>query len=154
MPAIGITLRRIVAALAFGVTLAPSPGMALVTSCPYTPVPGSPERKAIMDSVRESVSKELGQRVIFVVSELNVCGNWAFLEAEPRQPDGRPVDWTIGAYADAVANDVCGGYVHALLIRKDGRWRVRTHVICATDVPYVTWPYEFGAPEAVFPRFD
>jgi len=154
MPTIGIALRGIVTALLFGMTLAVLPGAAAAKSCPYTPAAGSGERKAIMDALREPVMKALGQRVVFAVSQLKVCGNWAFLEAEPQQPNGRPVDWTIGAYADAVADDMCGGYVHALLINKGGRWQVREQVICATDVPYVTWAHDFGAPAALFPRFD
>ena len=55
-------------------------------------------------------------------------------------------------HADAVADDMCGGYVHALLVRQDGRWQVRRQVICATDVPWASWPEYFGAPAALFPR--
>jgi hypothetical protein len=154
VPTVGIALRRIITAVLFITTLAASPSVAVAKNCPYTPAADSAERNTIMDAVRKPVVKALGQRVVFVVAQLKVRGNWAFLEAEPQQPDGRPVDWTIGAYADAVANDMCGGYVHALLIKTDGRWRVREHVICATDVPYVTWGDEFGAPGVLFPRFD
>ncbi len=154
MPIIGIALRPVITALLLAMTFAALPGVAVAKSCPHTPAAGSGERKAIMDALREPVTKALGQRVVFVISQLKVCGNWAFLEAEPQQPNGRPVDWTIGAYADAVADDMCGGYVHALLINKGGRWQVREHVICATDVPYVTWAHDFGAPAALFPRFD
>jgi hypothetical protein len=135
----------------FGSLLTASPGIVLAKDC-HTPAAGSAERRAIMDAVREPVMKALGQPVVFVASQLNVCGNWAFLAAEPQRPDGGAVDWTIGAYADAVADDMCGGFVHALLIKKGGRWQVREHVICATDVPYVTWPEDFGAPNALFPQ--
>jgi len=146
------TLRRCQLALGILVSLLACQFMtpaALAAGC-HTPAAGSPERKAIMDSLRNPVMGALKQRVVFVVAKLKVCGNWAFLEAEPRRPGGKPVDWTIGDYADAVADDMCGGYVHALLIRRGGRWKVREHVICATDVPYVTWPEEFGAPAALF----
>lgn len=126
---------------------------AAAKDCPYTPAAGSAERKAIMDSLREPVMEALRQPVVFVVSQLNVCGKWAFLEATPQRPDGSPVDWTTGAYADAVADDMCGGLVHALFVKTGGRWQVRHHVICATDVVYVTWPEDFGAPAALFPQF-
>ena len=144
-------LKLIVTALLFTAAVAVAVPSA-AEECPYTPARDSAERKAILDAVRKPVSKELGQRVIFVVSNHNVCGRWAFLEADPLRPDGRPVDWSIGAYADAVADDMCGGYVHALLVRQDGRWQVRQQVICATDVPWVSWPEYFGAPAALFPR--
>jgi len=122
--------------------------------CPYTPAPGTAERKAIMDTVREPVEKELKQRVVFVVAQLKVCRDWAFLEATPQQPDGRPVDWSIGVYADAIADDMCGGYIHALMAKKGGSWQMREHVICATDVPWVGWAEQYGAPAALFPRLD
>jgi hypothetical protein len=154
MPTVGIALRRVTTAVVFVMTLAALSGTVAAKSCPYTPAPGSAERKAIADSVRKPVMEALRQRVVFVIKQLKVCGNWAFLEADMQQPGGRPVDWTIGTYADAVADDMCGGYVHALLVKKGGRWHVRTHVICATDVPYVGWADEFGAPAALFPRFD
>lgn len=115
------------------------------SGCPYTPANGSAERKAIMDSLREPVMKELGQRVIFVVSDLKVCGNWAFVAVEPKRSNEPPVDWSRRVYGDAVADDMCGGFVHALLVKKGGRWHVREHVICATNVPWVPWPDDFAA---------
>ena len=153
MPTTDMALKALVTVALFGVIVAASPGPVAAKDCPYTPAAGSAERKAIMDSLRQPVTKELGQSVVFVVAQLKVCGNWAFLEAEPQRPDGGPVDWTAGAYADAVADDMCGGYIHALLIKKSGRWQVREHVICATDVPWVTWPDDFGAPATLFPQF-
>lgn len=115
------------------------------SGCPYTPANGSAERKAIMDSLREPVMKELGQRVIFVVSDLKVCENWAFVAVEPKRSNEPPVDWSRRVYGDAVAHDMCGGFVHALLVKKGGRWHVREHVICATNVPWVPWPDDFAA---------
>jgi hypothetical protein len=142
--AIVVLLAAILAALA---------GSAWAKECPYTPAAGSAERKAIMDSLRNPVMDALKQPVVFVVEQLKVCGDWAFLEARPQQPDGEPVDWTIGDYSGAVADDMCGGYIHALFVKNGGRWQVREHVICATDVPYVTWPDDYGAPAALFPQF-
>ena len=148
-----IGLRLIVVAVLLGAVVTTFLSASAQSGCPHTPANGSAERKAIMDSLREPVMKVLGQRVIFVVSDLKVCGSWAFIAAEPKRPNGQPVDWSRGVYADAVADDMCGGFVHALLVKKGGRWRVREHVICATDVPWVTWSNDFGAPPALFPQF-
>jgi len=144
-------LKPILTALLLTAAVAASAPSA-ANECPYTPARGSAERKAILDAVRKPASKELGQPVTFLISNLNVCGRWAFLAADPLRPDGRPVDWTVGDYVDAVADDMCGGYVHALPVRKNGRWRVRQQVICATDVPWVSWSEYFGAPAGLFPR--
>jgi hypothetical protein len=119
--------------------------------CPYTPAAGSSERKVIMDAARVPVEKELGQRVTFLAKKFTVCRDWAFLEAVPQKPNGQPIDWTISSYAGDVAEDMCGFHVHALLTKKGGRWTVRYYEICATDVPYVTWHKDYGAPAELFP---
>ena len=129
-------------------------GTAAAEDCPYTPAVGSAERQAIMDALREPVEAEIKQRVVFVAEQFAACRGWAFLEATAQQPDGSPVDWSITPYDDAVADGVCGGYVHALLMKDGGRWRVRAQVICASDVPWVSWPEQYGAPSELFPRFD
>lgn len=126
-------------------------GSASAAPCPYTPARGTPERSAIMDAVRPSVRRALGQRVQFVVQTLSVCGSWAFLEAEPQKRNGRPIDWSLSSYADAVADDVCGQLVHALLVKRSGQWHVVTQSICATDVVYATWWRDHGAPRRLFP---
>jgi hypothetical protein len=120
--------------------------------CPYEPPAGSAERKAIMDTVREPVVGELKQQVIFLAKKLAVCRDWAFLEAKPRQPDGSPLDWSTTPYSEAYAEGMCGGYVHALLVKDKGNWRVRVYEICASDVPWVTWAEEYGAPPELFPN--
>jgi hypothetical protein len=144
----------IAAALLEALLLSGLCGRAAAEDCPYTPAAGSAERKAIMDTLRRPVEAELKQRVVFVAKRFSACRGWAFLEAEPQQPDGRPVDWTITNYAGEVADGVCGGYVHALLVMDGGRWRLRAQVICASDVPWVSWAEEYGAPPELFPKFD
>lgn len=124
---------------------------AAAAKCPYTPAAGSSERKAILDAGRIPVEKELGQRVKFRATKFAVCRDWAFLEAMPQKSDGQPIDWTISSYAGDVAEGMCGFHVHALLINKDGQWTVRHYEICATDVPYVTWHKDYGAPAELFP---
>ncbi|MDJ0514162.1 MAG: hypothetical protein QNJ62_12040 [Methyloceanibacter sp.] len=119
--------------------------------CPYTPGVSTSERKAILNALRKPIVRELGQGVRFVIERLSVCRGWAFVEATPQSSTGEAVDWSISSYADAVKHDACGGYVHALLVRRSGQWRVRHYQICATDVPYVSWAKEFGAPTQLFP---
>jgi hypothetical protein len=122
--------------------------------CPHVPTLHSAERKAIMDTIRGPVVGELKQQVIFLAKKLAVCRNWAFLEAEPRQPDGRPIDWSLTPYRTAVDEGMCGGHVHALLVKEGRDWRVRIYEICASDVPWVSWAEEYGAPPELFPKLD
>ena len=91
--------------------------------CPYTPARDSAERMAILG--RGPQAGEKGARSArylrgFESQRLRTLG---ILEADPLQPDGGAVDWSISEYADAVADDMCGGYVHALLVKKGGVWR-------------------------------
>jgi len=124
---------------------------ARAADCLHTPAASSAERKAILNTLRKPVERELGQDVRFLVEKISACRNWAFVEATPQKPTGQPVDWSMSSYAGAVKHDACGFYVHALLTRKSGRWRVRHYEVCATDVPYVSWPIVYGAPPQLFP---
>jgi len=85
----------------------------IFASEPYTPLKGSPERKAILGALREELKRfpnkepsgigfeykredvgvakwfiEEGKEVIFIVNHLKVVDNWAWIETEPRSPDG------------------------------------------------------------------
>jgi len=151
LPALSAALR---ATLLQVVLLAAMCGSAAAQECPYTPAVGSAERKAIMDTLRAPVEVQLKQRVVFVVEKFTACRSWAFLEATLQRPDGRPLDWTITPFNDAVAEDMCGGYIHALLVLQDGRWEVSESVICASDVPWVSWAEQYGAPPELFPRLN
>jgi hypothetical protein len=124
---------------------------ASAAGCPYTPAASSAERKAILNALRKPIARELGQAVRFRIETLSVCRGWAFVEATPQKPNGKPIDWSLSSYEDAVANDACGLLVHGLLAKNKGQWKVRQTVVCATDVPYVTWSKEFGAPVQIFP---
>lgn len=55
------------------------------TSKAYTPPAGSPERKAIMDTLRGD------QKVMFKVYYLRVHGDWAWVDATPLDDKGKPV---------------------------------------------------------------
>lgn len=147
-------------AAALGFVLPPSAApIPSVQAQTHTPPRGSPERAAILDAVRDPVQRRIGKPVIFVVRTLRVMGEagvvWAFVAAEPRNPDGSRVDYTGTPFEDAVRAEVFGGLVHALLRRdagaQGGRWRLVTQAIGASDVPYVHWWRRFGAPRAVLP---
>ncbi len=117
----------------------------------YTPKPGSSERKAIMNTLRVPVEKDLGMRVIFVIAPLTgdfrVLHDWAFVIAEFRHENGDPMG---NAYYNA-SND--SNLVIALLRRVHGRWRIVTHDTGAVDVEWPEWSRQYHAPAAVFPRF-
>jgi len=80
-----------------------------IISEPYTPPKGSPERKAIMDALRNSLKTLEPENIVFVVKYLKVKDGWAWIETYPQSRDGKnkyePVD--------------------ALLYKEKGKWTVK-----------------------------
>jgi len=119
----------------------------------YTPEKGSPERKAILDTLRVTVEKKLKQPVIFKIDHFKVQNGWAFVLGAPQKPDGGALDYHGTAYQDAVDAGAFDNGVVALLHDVNGKWKLVQYVIGATDVPYVDWDKTYKAPRAIFP-FD
>jgi hypothetical protein len=119
-------------------------------SAPYTPVAGSSERKAIMESLRGPIERDLKQRVVFKVTHLKVQGAWAFIQGMPEQPGGKAIDYRGTEYEEAINAEAFDDGFSALLQRRGGKWKVRIYIIGATDVPYEGWDKEYGAPSEIF----
>ncbi|HYJ78978.1 MAG TPA: hypothetical protein VEW03_05230 [Longimicrobiaceae bacterium] len=119
---------------------------------PHTPAPASPERRAIMDALRAPMQRELRKPVIFEVRTLRVLGAWAFVDAVPRRPGGAPFDYRGTPYQEAIDEGMFDDGIFAVLRRgRDGVWRVLRYAIGATDVAWIAWEEELGAPRAIFP---
>jgi hypothetical protein len=75
----------------------------------HTPAEDSPERKAILEAVRNYLKskQDFGGAVFDEVETLNVSRGWAFIATDVSAPDNSPY-----------------GLVEALLQERDGRWRV------------------------------
>lgn len=118
-----------------------------------TPAPGSPERTAILDGARAVAQKQLRQPVRFRVDHLRVRGGWAFLQATPQRPDGRPLDYRGTPYQEARDAGAFDDQATVLLRREGAAWRVVAFNLGATDVVWEPWPVEFGAPREIFPSW-
>ena len=68
---------------------------ALAQDAPQTPEPNSSERKAIMNTLRVPVEKELKQKIVFRIRRLKMQNGWAFLEGVPQEAGGKQVNYTI-----------------------------------------------------------
>jgi hypothetical protein len=109
----------------------------------YTPQRGDPLRKKLLDVIRPRVEAELGRPVIFVVTVLNVQADWAFLNVEPVNRDGSPIDIYQTRYARKA--DMMDGLTNfALLHYKNNRWNEVVHLVGPTDVGYIPWADDFG----------
>jgi hypothetical protein len=107
-------------------------------------------RKAVLDGLRPEVERDLKQKVRFKVDLIRTSGPWAFVRGTPVRPDGRPVDYRRTRHEEARRAGAFDDWFCALLKRSGRRWKPVRVVIGATDVPYVEWPREFGAPKALF----
>ena len=123
----------------------------LAASCPHTPRPGTRQRAAIMNALRQPVMAELGQRVVFVVRTLRLCDGWALMDARPVRPGGGKVDYSHTRYAEAIREGVFDEGVLALLRKGPRGWKVLEYVIGATDYPGGYWVRRHHAPPAILP---
>ena len=86
-----MTTRRKTAVLCVAALLAFSlvfGGIVSAAEKPYTPQPGNPVRKAVLDGLREWVLEHHQVRVVFVVRYLKVADGWAWTETIPQSHDG------------------------------------------------------------------
>lgn len=116
-----------------------------------TPARGTPERSAILDAVRPMVEAEVGKPVEFVVHDMRVLGEWAFVSLEPQRPGGGPIEYAHTRYQDAVDHDMFGYTVSALLRQTPLGWLVYHYDLGATDVPWIGWWEHHPVPPEVFP---
>jgi len=115
------------------------------------PEKGSPERTALLDTLRPAVETKLKQKIVFVVNTINVQGGWAFIDGRVQTPDGKVPNWKNTPFAQAAKYGAQSDAISALLRKNAGGWKVVTNAIGCTDVCYVDWWKRFKAPKAVFP---
>jgi len=140
-----MTTRRKTAVLCVAALLAFSlvfGGIVSAAEQPYTPKPGNPVRKAVLDGLREWVLENHQVRVVFVVRYLKVADGWAWTETIPQSHDGTQ------RYEGLMA----------LLNRTDEGWKVLHVPSGEEDAPPVDGTYfEMlleevpGLPRGIFP---
>jgi hypothetical protein len=120
------------------------------TEAPQPPAAPSADAttQALLAALTPVVAQDIGQPVSLQVSTTNVRDEWAFVTAQPRQPDGSAIDWsTTGLAQRAAAGMLDGdGTTYALLKNENGAWTVLEHAIGPTDVAWIEWAAEHGVP--------
>ncbi len=138
---------RRIAALVLGFLLAATPAMAQI----QTPPPGSPVRAAILDAIRGIATAELGEPVEFVVNDMRVLGEWAFVRVHPQRPGGGDIYYTYTRYQSAHDAGAMDEEAVALLRETPAGWLVYEYEFGATDVAWADWIGRYPAPLEVFP---
>lgn len=112
---------------------------------------GDPLRRPLLDALRPSIQRDLGQPVQFMVDRLRVQGDWAFFDGSVQQPNGRPIDFSRTRYREEIDEGFFDGpHTYALLRRSGNKWNVVSFVVGPTDVAYMGWPDEYGVPASLF----
>jgi len=117
----------------------------------YTPEKGSVERKAILNSLRLPVEKELKQKIVFNADHFKVQGNWAFVSGSPQTTSGDRPDYRNTVYWDAVDSGAFDNNFFALMRKTKGKWKVVKRALGCTDVCALDWWSIYKAPKAIFP---
>jgi hypothetical protein len=130
-------------------------GLATIVTSPaiaesFTPMTGSPERRALLDAVRPSVEAKIGPPVVFVVHVIHVWGDWAYVQAVPQRPGGVPIDWSRTKFKDDFAKDFMTDIVMCLLRRNGAHWTVAEFVLGPTDVFWENWVGKYRLPRTLF----
>ena len=117
------------------------------------PKRGNPLRKAVLDGLRGPIQKDLGQKVIFIVDDIRVVGDWAYAQVSPVQPNSKPIDFSKTRHKEALEEGYFDGPgTYALLRKQGGQWVTLTYQVGPTDVCWLGWseaPY--NAPAKVLP---
>jgi hypothetical protein len=118
-----------------------------------SPPKGSPLRTTLLNVARPTFEQEIGGPIEFVVSTLNVWGQWAYGDVKLQRPGGQPINWRKTKFAEDLAQGMLETE-HNLFLLQEGPngWTLVEHAIGPTDVAWDWWrqqrklPYElFGA---------
>ena len=118
----------------------------------YSPDKGSAERKAILDSLRVPVERDMKQKIVFVADDFKIQGNWAFVGGRPLTPSGGKPTLKNTAWEDQ--EDMFDDNFFGLLQKRSGKWRVVTYALGCTDVCYLDWWRRHKAPRGIFPHTE
>lgn len=111
----------------------------------------SPDRKAILDVLKQKLQPALKQKPKMVVEKLVLKSGFAFFRGRAKDSTGKDIDFTKTVYKGAVKDGVFEGDGTAALLQKTGgQWKLLTYVIGPTDVAWVCWWKEYKAPKEIF----
>jgi hypothetical protein len=127
-------------------------GISVAAQAAHTPDKGSPERKAILDSLRIPVERDLKQKIVFVTDDFKVQGDWVFVSGRPTTPAGE--DPSLKNTAWDGQEDMFDHNFFGLLRKRSGKWRVVAYALGCTDVCYLDWWRRYKAPKGIFPHTE
>lgn len=107
-------------------------------------------KKAALDILNEPIEKELAQNVQLQVQKYKTVGNFAFIMASPRQPNGKAIDFSKTPYQEAIKEKAFNETVYGLLKFENGAWKILKYSMGSTDASCACWWKDYNAPKALF----
>lgn len=92
---------------------------------------------------------ELGKSVRVDVERFDRLGHWAFVLGKLEEPGGGRIDYSNTPYAASAAAGSKSDVFVALLRQHDDSWTTVAHATGPSDVAWLPWPEEHGAPRAL-----
>lgn len=105
---------------------------------------------AATDVACAAIAADLGKPVALDVSQASGSGDWGFVVATMREPDGGRLDYAGTGLEKAADEGMVSDEAIALLRRDGSGWAVVDLAIGPMDVVWETWPADHGAPEDLF----
>lgn len=105
----------------------------------YEPARGTQERADLLDAIRPLADWALDPPIEFVVKELRISGDVAFVNVTAQRPGGGGIDMGTSPLVlrDGESPDLVDGpHLQALLQRSGRMWVAVQHSVGATDVWY------------------
>jgi hypothetical protein len=116
-----------------------------------TPARGDPLRAALLGAVRPMVEAEVGKPVEFVVNDIRVLGEWAFVALTPERPGGGAIEYVYSRYQSAIDGGTFVNRAYALLRQTPTGWLVYQYALGAGGTPWYGWWSAYPVPQEVFP---
>lgn len=140
----------LILALAF-LQLGLAPGEPVSAGDVVQPPKGSPLRTSILDAVRPTFAGQVGGPVEFVVTTLNVWGQWAYGDVKLQRPGGGAIDWSRTKFAEDYAQGMFDPAHNLFLLKQAGEgWGLVEYAIGPTDVAWDYWRQQYNIPIEVF----
>lgn len=111
------------------------------------PVPDSAEADAILQPALQDMADQLGKPVRLQVKVLRTSGPWAFVKGYMTELNGSSIHYEGTPFAPAAEHGAKSPAYAGLFRHADGQpWSRVTSAIGPTDVAWLHWDTEYGAP--------
>jgi hypothetical protein len=117
----------------------------------HQPPKGSELRASILNAARPTFEAEIGGPLEFVVTTLNVMGEWAYGDVKLQRPGGAPIDWSATKFAEDHAQGMFDPEHNLFLLAEGGDgWSLVEYAIGPTDVARDWWRQQHKIPRELF----